>query len=145
MLTRRERFDRNDCSPSLKGNVGALQFTPELPYIFIRFMRRYGLSGQDVLDNVAYARAYNTDHQMQLLLQAAAMMAESRFERMKSILILLFRVPLHSKIFLAVTHCWLWTVRLRCTEQTTRVEGSCLRDRCTSHSSSARSCGFLTK
>ena len=39
---------------------------------------RYGLSGQDVLDNVAYARAYNTDHQMQLLLQAAAMMAESR-------------------------------------------------------------------
>ena len=83
-LTRRERFDRNDCSPSLKGNVSALQFTPELPYIFIRFMRRYGLSGQDVLDNVAYARAYNTDHQMQLLLQAAAMMAESRFERMKS-------------------------------------------------------------
>ena len=40
---------------------------------------RYGLSGQDVLDNVAYARAYNTDHQMQLLLQAAAMMAESRY------------------------------------------------------------------
>ena len=42
------------------------------------YTHRYGLSGQDVLDNVAYARAYNTDHQMQLLLQAAAMMAESR-------------------------------------------------------------------
>ena len=40
---------------------------------------RYGLSGADVLDNVAYARAYNTDHQSQLLLQAAAMMSESRF------------------------------------------------------------------
>ena len=40
---------------------------------------RYGLSGSDVLDNVAYARAYNTDHQSQLLLQAAAMMSESRF------------------------------------------------------------------
>lgn len=40
---------------------------------------RYGLSGPDVLDNVAYARAYNTDHQGQLLLQASAMMAESRY------------------------------------------------------------------
>ena len=39
---------------------------------------RYGLSGSDVLDNVAYARAYNTDHQMQLLIQASAMMAETR-------------------------------------------------------------------
>ena len=40
---------------------------------------RYGLSGNDVLDNVAYARAYNTDHQTQLLIQAAAMMSESRY------------------------------------------------------------------
>jgi len=37
------------------------------------------LKGQDVLDNVAYARAYNSDHQSQLLLQASAMMAESRY------------------------------------------------------------------
>lgn len=37
------------------------------------------LSGDDVLDNVAYARAYNSDHQTQLLTQAAAMMAESRY------------------------------------------------------------------
>lgn len=35
-------------------------------------------TGEDVLDNVAYARAYNSDHQMQLLIQASAMMAESR-------------------------------------------------------------------
>jgi DNA repair protein RAD51 len=40
---------------------------------------RYGLNPQDVLDNVAYARAHNTEHQQQLLIQAAAMMAESRF------------------------------------------------------------------
>ena len=40
---------------------------------------RYGLRGSDVLDNVAYARAYNSDHQMTLLSQAAAMMSESRY------------------------------------------------------------------
>ena len=39
---------------------------------------RYGLQGSDVLDNVAYARAYNSDHQMTLLTQAAAMMSASR-------------------------------------------------------------------
>ena len=39
---------------------------------------RYNLSGSDVLDNVAYARAYNSDHQGQLLIQASAMMAQSR-------------------------------------------------------------------
>jgi len=39
---------------------------------------RYQLVGSDVLDNIACARAYNTDHQTQLLLQAGAMMAESR-------------------------------------------------------------------
>lgn len=43
---------------------------------------RYGLVGSDVLDNVAYARAFNTDHQTQLLYQASAMMAESRLESM---------------------------------------------------------------
>jgi len=32
-----------------------------------------------VLDNVAYARAYNTDHQTQLLLQASQMMIEIRY------------------------------------------------------------------
>jgi len=37
------------------------------------------VAGDDVLDNVAYARAYNSDHQTQLLMQAAAMMAESRY------------------------------------------------------------------
>ena len=40
---------------------------------------RYGLNPNDVLDNVAYARAHNTDHQGELLVAAASMMAESRF------------------------------------------------------------------
>jgi DNA repair protein RAD51 len=49
------------------------------PERLLAVAERYGLSGPDVLDNVAYARAYNTDHQSQLLLQAAAMMSESRY------------------------------------------------------------------
>jgi DNA repair protein RAD51 len=48
------------------------------PERLLAVAERYGLSGEDVLDNVAYARAYNSDHQMQLLQQAAAMMSESR-------------------------------------------------------------------
>lgn len=40
---------------------------------------RFGLSGEEVLDNVAYARAYNSDHQTKLLEQAAQMMTETRF------------------------------------------------------------------
>ena len=40
---------------------------------------RFGLNPQDVLDNVAVARAYNSDHQTKLLLSAAAMMAEQRY------------------------------------------------------------------
>eukprot|EP00983_Pelagomonas_calceolata_P051134 1142275-Pelagomonas_calceolata.AAC.6 len=43
------------------------------------FSARYGLNVEEVLENVAYARAHNTEHQMKLLQEAAAMMAESRF------------------------------------------------------------------
>lgn len=43
---------------------------------------RYNLNPQDVLNNVACARAYNTDHQTQLLVQATALFAESRFALM---------------------------------------------------------------
>jgi len=49
------------------------------PERLLAVAERYGLSGNDVLDNVATARAYNTDHQTQLLIQASAMMAESRY------------------------------------------------------------------
>lgn len=48
------------------------------PVRMLAVAERYGLNGEEVLDNIAYARAYNADHQMQLLVQASAMMAESR-------------------------------------------------------------------
>ena len=51
------------------------------PERLLAVAERFGLSGNDVLDNVAYARAYNTDHQTQLLIQAAAMMSESRYRK----------------------------------------------------------------
>ena len=37
------------------------------------------MSGEESLDNVACARAYNSDHQLQLLATAASMMADSRY------------------------------------------------------------------
>ncbi|KAI8425300.1 hypothetical protein MSG28_007075 [Choristoneura fumiferana] len=49
------------------------------PERLLAVAQRYGMEGAAVLDNVAYARAYNTDHQTQLLLQACAMMAESSY------------------------------------------------------------------
>lgn len=48
------------------------------PERLLAVAERYGLNGEEVLDNVAYARAYNSDHQNDLLVQASAMMAESR-------------------------------------------------------------------
>jgi DNA repair protein RAD51 len=49
------------------------------PERLLAIAERYGLVGSDVLDNVAYARAYNSDHQTQLLIQASAMMTETRY------------------------------------------------------------------
>lgn len=49
------------------------------PERLLAIAERYGLNGPDVLDNIAYARAYNSDHQTQLLLQASAMMTETRY------------------------------------------------------------------
>ncbi|KAF8531049.1 hypothetical protein JB92DRAFT_3081158 [Gautieria morchelliformis] len=49
------------------------------PVRLLAVAERYGLNGEEVLDNVAYARAYNADHQNQLLVTASALMAESRF------------------------------------------------------------------
>lgn len=48
------------------------------PVRLLAVAERYGLNGEEVLDNVAYARAYNADHQQQLLVTASALMAESR-------------------------------------------------------------------
>jgi DNA repair protein RAD51 len=49
------------------------------PERLLAVAERFGLQGNAVLDNIAYARAYNSDHQMTLLTQAAAMMSESRY------------------------------------------------------------------
>jgi DNA repair protein RAD51 len=49
------------------------------PERLVAIAERFGVSPEDVLDNVAYARAYNSEHQGTLLDQAASMMAENRF------------------------------------------------------------------
>jgi DNA repair protein RAD51 len=49
------------------------------PERLLAVAQRFGLDGNQVLDNVAYARAYNSDHQTALLTQASAMMSESRY------------------------------------------------------------------
>ncbi|KAJ0933209.1 putative ATP diphosphatase [Helianthus annuus] len=52
------------------------------PQRLLQIADRFGLNGNDVLENVAYARAYNTDHQSRLLLEAASLMVETRFALM---------------------------------------------------------------
>jgi DNA repair protein RAD51 len=49
------------------------------PVRLLAVAERFGLNGEEVLDNVAYARAYNADHQNTLLTAASALMAESRY------------------------------------------------------------------
>ncbi|KAI3925787.1 hypothetical protein MKX01_003346 [Papaver californicum] len=49
------------------------------PQRSLQIADRFGLNGADVLENVAYARAYNTDHQSRLLLEAASTMVETRY------------------------------------------------------------------
>ena len=48
------------------------------PERFVEISRRFSLNEAQCLENIAYARAYNTDHQTQLLIDAAAMMSETR-------------------------------------------------------------------
>uniref|UniRef100_A0A6A7G948 DNA repair protein RAD51 homolog n=2 Tax=Hirondellea gigas TaxID=1518452 RepID=A0A6A7G948_9CRUS len=49
------------------------------PKRLVAIAERYGLNPSDVLDNVAYARAYNSDHQTKLLFDVSAMMSENRY------------------------------------------------------------------
>lgn len=49
------------------------------PSRIVSIAARFGLDTETCLNNIAYARAYNTDHQTQLLVQASAMMSETRF------------------------------------------------------------------
>ena len=52
------------------------------PERLVPIAKRYGLDEQQVMDNVVYARAYNSEHQNKLLIQAAALMCENRFALM---------------------------------------------------------------
>ncbi|KAJ0666624.1 putative DNA recombination and repair protein Rad51 [Helianthus annuus] len=61
------------------------------PQRLLQIADRFGLNGNDVLKNVAYARAYNTDHQSRLLLEAASMMVETRFSSL-SLYVFLFDI-----------------------------------------------------
>ena len=49
------------------------------PERLVDIAERFGLNGQEVLENVAYARAHNCDQQNKLLIQAAALMAENKY------------------------------------------------------------------
>eukprot|EP01084_Bolivina_argentea_P006576 12475_1 len=40
---------------------------------------RYGMDSNDLLDNISFARAYSSDHQMKLLQEAAQMMTQSNY------------------------------------------------------------------
>lgn len=57
------------------------------PERIVEIANRFGLDTESALDNIAYARAYNVDHQMSLLQQASALMSESRYALQHSILI----------------------------------------------------------
>lgn len=49
------------------------------PERLIDIAEKFSLNPQEVLENVAYARAYNIDQQNKLLIQAAALMAENKY------------------------------------------------------------------
>jgi DNA repair protein RAD51 len=49
------------------------------PERLIAIAQRYKMDGNKVLDNIAYARASNVEHQMRLLVQGCAIMSQSRF------------------------------------------------------------------
>eukprot|EP00736_Rhodelphis_marinus_P009269 Rmarinus@m.5453 len=49
------------------------------PERLCQIAKRFNLDEQDVLDNVAFARAYNSDHQNRLIAEASGILAESRY------------------------------------------------------------------
>eukprot|EP00457_Paulinella_chromatophora_P011881 gb/GEZN01012045.1/.p1 GENE.gb/GEZN01012045.1/~~gb/GEZN01012045.1/.p1 ORF type:complete len:342 (-),score=45.36 gb/GEZN01012045.1/:14-1039(-) len=49
------------------------------PKRLVQIAEKYGLDSAAVLHNVVYARAYNSDHQSQLLVTAAGMLAEEKY------------------------------------------------------------------
>ncbi|CAN6648524.1 DNA repair protein Rad51p [Trichomonascus vanleenenianus] len=49
------------------------------PQRIVDIANRFGMNPEDALNNIAYARAYHSDHQLTLLGDAERMMAETRF------------------------------------------------------------------
>ena len=49
------------------------------PNRIVQMAGRYGMDSNDLLDNICFARAYSSDHQMNLLSEAAKMMTESHY------------------------------------------------------------------
>jgi DNA repair protein RAD51 len=49
------------------------------PERIVEIAERYGLNAEETLENIAYARATNSDMQQKLIQQAAALMMETRF------------------------------------------------------------------
>lgn len=49
------------------------------PERIVPIAERFGLDSQDVMNNISWARAYNSDHQSQLLVAASAMMTEHHY------------------------------------------------------------------
>lgn len=88
ILTRKARSVQRDCWQWQSGKNS---------------LNRFGMNGEEVLENVACARAYNSDHQLRLLGTAAAMMAEQRF----ALLIVDSATALYRTDYVGRGICWL--------------------------------------
>lgn len=49
------------------------------PERLAQIANRFGLNPDEVLENISYARAYNSDHQNQLLIDASALMSQNKY------------------------------------------------------------------
>lgn len=98
-----------------------------------------GVAAEQVLDNVAFARAHNSEQQMDLLKIASAMMSEDRWvPRRPGRLAGGGREGVTDACSCVVsgtgTRWWWWTAPRPSSAPTTAGEGSCPRGRCSSHS-----------
>ena len=87
------------------------------------------MTGTDVLDNVAFARAHSTDEQFDLLRSGAAMLCDSRFailivDRHASCCTLPALSVVLQSIQMMVQHGGMYAVRLHCSALSTRAVGS---------------------
>ena len=60
------------------------------PERLIQISERFQLDSNEVMNNVVYARAYNSEHQMQLLVEAGGLLADGSFALSLSIRQLLY-------------------------------------------------------